>query len=114
MAAASLPRKKKAPSPALSLQDDKAIELADMFKMLGDPSRLRIVIATLEGPRPVGEIAEALGLSLSLVSHHLRLLRAARLVTADRRGKQIFYQIHDAHVAHVINDMIAHVNEEPE
>ena len=39
---------------------------------------------------------------------------AARLVSADRRGKQIFYSIHDAHVAHVIRDMVAHVNEEPE
>ena len=94
--------------------EDKTYELADMFKMLGDPSRLRIVIATLEGPVSVSEIAEALGLSLSLVSHHLRLLRAARLVTADRRGKQIFYMIHDQHVAHVISDMIAHVNEDAE
>ncbi|MEQ9226361.1 MAG: metalloregulator ArsR/SmtB family transcription factor [Parvibaculum sp.] len=111
MASAANPKK---PAPVPSLRDDKTIELADMFKMLGDPSRLRIVIATLEGPRSVGEIAEALGLSLSLVSHHLRLLRAARLVTADRRGKQIFYMIHDQHVAHVIADMIAHVNEDAE
>jgi len=100
--------------PATALREDKTYELADMFKMLGDPSRLRIVIATLEGPVPVSDIAERLGLSLSLVSHHLRLLRAARLVTADRRGKQIFYMIHDQHVAHVISDMIAHVNEDAE
>lgn len=106
---------KTAPKPpALALREDKTYELADMFKMLGDPSRLRIVIATLEGPVPVSDIAEQLGLSLSLVSHHLRLLRAARLVTADRRGKQIFYTIHDQHVAHVISDMIAHVNEDAE
>jgi DNA-binding transcriptional ArsR family regulator len=96
------------------LGEDKTFELADMFKMLGDPTRLRIVIATLEGPVAVSDIAERLGLSLSLVSHHLRLLRAARLVTADRRGKQIFYRTHDQHVAHVIADMIAHVNEEAE
>lgn len=100
--------------PAPALREDKTYELADMFKMLGDPSRLRIVIATLEGPVSVGDIAERLGLSLSLVSHHLRLLRAARLVIADRRGKQIFYMIHDQHVAHVISDMIAHVNEDAE
>lgn len=106
---------KTAPKPpALALREDKTYELADMFKMLGDPSRLRIVIATLEGPVSVSDIAERLGLSLSLVSHHLRLLRAARLVTADRRGKQIFYMIHDRHVAHVISDMIAHVNEDAE
>lgn len=96
-----------------SLSDDKAIELAEMFRLLGDPSRLRIVIETLAGPQPVGHIAAKLGLSPSLVSHHLRLLRAARLVSPERRGKQIFYRIHDAHVRHVIADMVAHVNEDP-
>jgi len=101
-------------SPAPVLREDKTYELADMFKMLGDPSRLRIVTATLEGPRAVGEIAAMLGLSVSLVSHHLRLLRATRLVSPERRGKQIFYRVHDQHVAHVIRDMIAHVNEEAE
>jgi len=97
-----------------SLSDDKAIELAEMFRLLGDASRLRIVIETLDMAQPVGQIAAKLGLSPSLVSHHLRLLRAARLVSSERRGKQIFYSIHDAHVAHVIRDMVAHVNEEPE
>lgn len=109
-----MPVEAKSASPLPALDEGKTFELADMFKMLGDPSRLRIVIATLEGPVSVGEIAEQLGLSISLVSHHLRLLRAARLVTADRRGKQIFYRTHDQHVARVIDDMIAHVNEEAE
>lgn len=97
---------------ATSLSDDKATELAEMFRLLGDPSRLRIVIETLDGPQSVGNIAARLGLSPSLVSHHLRLLRAARLLSRDRRGKQIFYRIHDAHVRHVIADMVAHVNED--
>ena len=97
--------------PAAALSDDKAIELADMFRLLGDPSRLRIVIETLGGPQSVGDIAANLGLSPSLVSHHLRLLRAARLLSPERRGKQIFYRLHDAHIAHVIADMVAHVNE---
>ena len=55
--------------------------------------------------------ASNLGLSPSLVSHHLRLLRAARLLSPERRGKQIFYRLHDAHIAHVIADMVAHVQE---
>ena len=97
--------------PAAALSDDKAIELADMFRLLGDPSRLRIVIETLGGPQSVGDIASNLGLSPSLVSHHLRLLRAARLLSPERRGKQIFYRLHDAHIAHVIADMVAHVQE---
>jgi ArsR family transcriptional regulator len=99
--------------PVAPLSDEKAIELAEMFRLLGDPSRLRIVIETLEGPQSVGDIAASLGLSPSLVSHHLRLLRAARLLSPERRGKQIFYRLHDAHIAHVIADMVAHVNEDP-
>jgi ArsR family transcriptional regulator len=98
--------------PLAPLSDDKAVELAEMFRLLGDPSRLRIVIETLDGPQSVGDIAARLNLSPSLVSHHLRLLRAARLLSPERRGKQIFYRLHDAHIAHVIADMVAHVNED--
>ncbi|MDO8288911.1 MAG: metalloregulator ArsR/SmtB family transcription factor [Parvibaculum sp.] len=107
------------PQPALhslptatSLTDDKAHVLAETFKLLGDPSRLRILIETLNAPRAVGDIATSLSLSPSLVSHHLRLLRAARLVSPERRGKHIFYRLHDAHIAHLLADMVAHVNED--
>jgi DNA-binding transcriptional ArsR family regulator len=60
--------------------DDAVDELADLFHLLGDPTRLRIVLACLAQPIAVGDIAGALTLSSSLVSHHLRLLRAARIV----------------------------------
>ncbi|MCK6451270.1 MAG: metalloregulator ArsR/SmtB family transcription factor [Alphaproteobacteria bacterium] len=100
------------PLPALS--DDDAARLADMFRLLGDPSRLRIVLACIAGPVSVGAIAERVGLSLSLVSHHLRLLRAARLVKATRQGKQVFYAAADDHVRCVIADMVSHVGEGPE
>ena len=66
-------------------------ELADMSRLLGDTSRLRIVLACLDGPIAVSDIAQQLDLSPSLVSHHLRLLRVARVVKADRQGKQVFY-----------------------
>ena len=67
------------------------VPLADLFRLLGDPTRLRIVLACVDERRAVGAIAEGLGLSPSLVSHHLRLLRAARIVRAERQGKQVFY-----------------------
>lgn len=92
--------------------DDRAPELADLFRLLGDPSRLRIVIACLDAPVAVSAIAEGLGLSLSLVSHHLRLLRAARLVRGVREGKQVFYQVADHHVRGMITDMLEHIAEE--
>ena len=69
---------------------DTIVPLADLFRLLGDPTRLRIVLACVDERRAVGAIAEGLGLSPSLVSHHLRLLRAARIVRAERQGKQVF------------------------
>jgi ArsR family transcriptional regulator len=99
------------PEPALSISADQAFEIAEMFRLMGDPSRLRIVVACLDAPRCVSDIAEALGLSPSLVSHHLRLLRAARMLKAERRGKQVFYAAQDAHVRSVIADMIEHARE---
>lgn len=93
------------------LSDDHAMALADLFRLLGDASRLRIVVACLRAPLAVSEIAERLGLSVSLVSHHLRLLKGARLVRAERRGKQVFYGADDEHVRRMVEDMITHVGE---
>ena len=65
----------------------------------------------LRKPLAVSDIAEKLGLSVSLVSHHLRLLKGARLVRAERQGKQIFYEADDAHVRCMVEDMVVHVGE---
>ncbi|MDB4420785.1 metalloregulator ArsR/SmtB family transcription factor [Pseudomonadales bacterium] len=91
--------------------DGDIAQLADMFRLMGDPSRLRIILSCLHDPISVTEIAEQLELSQSLVSHHLRLLRAARVVASERRGKQIFYVAADEHIQCVIEDMVAHVSE---
>ncbi len=99
------------PAPRGVLSDDHAAELADLFRLLGDTTRLRIVIACLDTAVPVGEIAARLGLSGSLVSHHLRLLRAAAIVRAERHGKQVFYAAADDHVRRIVADMIEHVAE---
>ena len=88
--------------------------LSETFRLLGDPSRLSILLYCLDGPRSVGEIARGLDLSQSLVSHHLRLLRGARLVRGERRARQIFYQIADRHVSDMLSDMASHVGEEAE
>lgn len=90
---------------------ERVVQLADLFRLMGDPSRLSIVLTCLKEPVSVGEIAKQLELSPSLVSHHLRLLRAARVLKGERRGKQMFYSACDAHIEHVINDMLAHVIE---
>lgn len=99
--------------PRSTLAHDHAVELADLFHLLGDPSRLRIVFEVLDRPLAVGDIAARLDLSASLVSHHLRLLRAARIVAAERSGKHVFYIAADDHVRRIIRDMLAHRAEPP-
>lgn len=91
--------------------DGSAAELADLFRLLGDTTRLRVVLACLNAPVAVGDIAARLDLSPSLVSHHLRLLRAARIVKADRHGKQVFYVAADQHISGVLHDMLEHISE---
>lgn len=96
--------------PASSL-DERLDALADLFRLMGDPNRLRILHRILQSPVAVGEIAAEAGLSQSLVSHNLRLLRACRLVRAERRGRQVFYEPADHHVRSILTDMIEHVGE---
>lgn len=94
--------------------EETIVQLADLFRIMGDPSRLSIVLTCLKEPISVGDIADRLGLSASLVSHHLRLLRAARVLKAERRGKQMFYSACDDHIECVIEDMVAHIGEPSE
>ncbi|MGQ0663950.1 MAG: ArsR/SmtB family transcription factor [Pseudomonadota bacterium] len=93
------------------LSDDEAAQLAELFRLVGEASRLRIVLACLDAPQSVGRIADQLDLSPSLVSHHLRLLRAARILRASRQGQHVFYSAADDHIRRVITDMVAHVGE---
>ena len=92
-----------------ALKSDQTAQLAETFGLLADPTRLAIVMACMEREIAAGGIAEKLGLSASLVSHHLRLLRAARMLRAERRGKQVFYSLADACVRDVLNTMIEHL-----
>lgn len=78
---------------------------------MGDGNRLRILLLVLDEPRSVGDIAAAVGLSQSLVSHNLGRLRAGRLVRADRHGKQVYYAAADDHVRSVLRDMLDHIGE---
>lgn len=90
---------------------DQATELAEVFHLLGEPNRLRLVCACLDQPVSVHELAERLGISSSLVSHHLRLLKAARLMRAEKHGRQVFYRAADEHVQRVLRDMTEHLDE---
>jgi DNA-binding transcriptional ArsR family regulator len=86
--------------------------VADVFKLLGDPSRVRLVDALTHGERCVCELASLVGLSESAVSHQLRLLRAARLVRVRRAGRLAFYALDDHHVVGLLHDTRKHVEED--
>ncbi|WP_245291910.1 ArsR/SmtB family transcription factor [Methylobacterium tarhaniae] len=93
------------------LSTEQVTDVAEVFRLLGEPNRLRIVLACLEAECTVGEIGEALGLSQSLTSHHLRLLRTARILRAVRHGRHVAYAIDDDHVRDVLRNMVAHFTE---
>lgn len=85
--------------------------LAQMCRVMGDPTRLGILLACLDQPRSVGEIAEQLGHSSALASHHLRNLKTARLLKAQRRGQRVYYEAADTHVRRFVQDMCDHARE---
>jgi DNA-binding transcriptional ArsR family regulator len=86
-------------------------EVAALFKMLGDPSRLALLDLISHGERPVSELAADAGLTESATSHQLRLLRAARLVRVRRDGRHVYYALDDLHVARLLRDAAAHAGE---
>jgi DNA-binding transcriptional ArsR family regulator len=91
----------------------KAYEAAgELLKVLSAPARLAIVTELAERPRFVHELVELLGMSQPLVSQHLRVLRAARLVGVERHGREAAYSLADHHVAHIVADAIHHSKEE--
>ena len=87
--------------------------LAEVFNLLGDPTRVRLVDALSHGERCVCDLASLVGLSESAVSHQLRLLRAARLVRVRRDGRHSYYSLDDHHVVGLLHDTRKHVEEEP-
>ena len=94
---------------SVELHSDQTAQLAETFGLLADPTRLSIVVVCMEREIAAGDIADELGVSASLVSHHLRLLRAARMLRAERRGKQVFYSMADDCVRDVLRIMIDHL-----
>ena len=86
-------------------------ELADLFKVFGDSTRLRIMYTISESEMSVLSIAESLGMEQSTISHQLRVLRQNKLVRVRRDGKQIYYSLDDDHVKKIIEMGLDHVLE---
>lgn len=87
-------------------------EMEALLNIASDFTRLKIMYAISEGERSVGEIVEAVGASQSLVSHQLKILRKANLVSVRREGTHVFYQLADEHVISLLNVVYDHVTEE--
>lgn len=84
-------------------------DMTSFFKVLGDETRMRIVLALHEEGSCVGELADKLDMTDSAVSHQLRALRDARLVKARRSGKNVYYSLDDEHVTEIIETAYTHV-----
>ncbi|MFR1687613.1 MAG: ArsR/SmtB family transcription factor [Massilimicrobiota timonensis] len=91
--------------------DEYLYELADLFKVFGDTTRIKILYALFESELCVGDIALVLGMSQSAVSHQLRVLKDSKLIKFRREGKVIFYSLDDDHVRTIMSMGMEHVEE---
>src|SRR5205085_10621506 len=97
--------------PTRSEPTDRSTDLegaSELLRALANPHPAAIVRELTAGPRCVHELVEALAISQPLASQHLKVRRAARLVQARRRGREIAYSLGDEHVAHIVHDAVVH------
>ena len=92
-------------------EEESLYDLAELFKVFGDTTRIRILYALFESELCVCDIAEILSMTQSAISHQLRVLKQARLVRNRREGKQIYYFLADDHVRTIIGQGRDHINE---
>ena len=86
-------------------------DLSDFFKVLGDSTRMNILFAIDGEPMCVCDIADLLSMTKSAVSHQLKILRQADLVTYKKNGKNVFYELADSHVVDIIEKALEHIKE---
>jgi DNA-binding transcriptional ArsR family regulator len=101
------PQGARPPSPPLD--EATAARVAELFRAFSDTSRVRLIAALADCEMHVGALAEAVGISESAVSHHLRGLRQMRLVRARKAGRQVFYCLDDDHVSALFQQGLDHV-----
>lgn len=92
-------------------KDELLHDLADLFKIFGDTTRVKILYSLFESEMCVCAIAELLGMTQSAISHQLKVLKDANLVANRREGKTIFYFLADDHVRHIVAQGFEHLTE---
>ena len=91
--------------------EDIVFDLAELFKVFGDSTRLKILCVLLESEMCVCDIAELLNMSFSAISHQLRVLKQSKLVKFRREGKTVIYSLSDDHVRSIIDQGLEHIEE---
>ncbi len=94
-----------------SLNSEQIDDLADLFKIFGDQTRIKIMMILSEKESCVNNISESLNMTISAVSHQLRILKQFRLVKSRRDGKMIYYSLDDEHVQMILEKGIEHICE---
>lgn len=92
-------------------QEDELYDLAELFKVFGDSTRIRILYVLFEAEVCVCDLAQALSMTQSAISHQLKILKQSRLVKSRREGKSVFYSLADAHVRTIIAQGREHLEE---
>ncbi len=100
-------RKVRAEMPS----DDELVDIAEFFKVFGDSTRAKILAALVVSECCVACISDVLNMSVSAVSHQLRILRQSKLVKTRRDGKEIYYSLDDAHIGEIFRTALEHVKE---
>lgn len=94
------------------IDENTLYDLAELFKVFGDSTRIRILYVLFESPMCVCDLADTLNMTQSAISHQLKILKLNKLVKSKREGKSIFYSLADEHVRSIINQGREHVEEE--
>ncbi len=92
-------------------EEEKLYDLAELFKIFGDSTRIKILYALFEAELCVCDMAQLLNVSQTAVSHQLRVLKTNKLVKSRKEGKNVFYSLADDHVCSIINQGMDHINE---
>lgn len=91
------------------IADDEAVKLSEVFKLLGDPTRVRIIDALSRCELCVCDIAEVLEMTQSAISHQLRLMRNLKVVKFRKEGKSVFYSLDDEHIMQLFGQGMEHI-----
>ena len=92
-------------------EEDELYDLAELFKVFGDSTRIRILYVLFESEMCVCDIAQLLNMTQSAISHQLRILKQSKLVKSRREGKAVFYSLADGHVRSIIDQGFEHIKE---